>query len=441
MNTPANQNNHNAFPAPRGTGPLNVLVVGELARDSILYHSDLNTVADFKATRQDYIKETGGGGGNVAMNLNALIDAMGLNAEITLVTKIGTPADDYLVRDKVLTDLQACHNITEIIDLAEQLPHRVADNIIIAYGKGRFVSKDHLAQSFKWLSEGKGKPQTGTLHNTQILEKLVEKADIISLQSNDPDLASQITRLARQQGKPVVMDYSISDRTVAEKFDDILPDCFSILAPGEAVLSGENPNKLRTTLSKVFRESSMEKVEGLMSLVSHMATSLKGAVSKIQHSEPLRKSALNASLHMIKEKLSTAENFDNAKYLYNESVRRYPDVSLISISDGAKPVAIHALGEDSIYPIKKVDNVTCQLGTGDARTAALVADLLYKMQNNITLSQDSLQDSVAFASDVASLSVQYRAKSWHEALPAFILAQNRYAPARETPPAPQELTL
>jgi len=408
-------------PSPYGLFD-DILVIGDLSWDEVNIHSNLPFLGDFKDSATFEFEKLGGGAGNVAQVLNQMIRHFNGNVGVTLATKLGKaetaftpPERDFntirdmiaysiqttsdfpqlrralanaivttfgknnkneAIRDKAQETLEQCEHITEIMDLLPDERNVVPKNKVISFRGGRFISKQPLSQVFKAATKKQSGLERYQTEQLEALKEKIKKTKIVVLQSNDSALAKFTVDIASEHNIPVVMDYSVSDRKLAEQFDDILPKCDVILAPGEAKLSGKDPCITRTWLSRIFHEDTAAK--------------------------------MNSGLDFITRR-------DAAQVLFAELIKRLKN-AVISVSDGKKPVLVSACGEDDTIEITPAKKCVDQLGTGDTRTAAFVYFMLKAMQEKhyAPLEKEDYVKCLKKASVVATLSVEHPGFEWFE---------------------------
>lgn len=284
-----------------------VVVVGNSAYDSVFILPHLETLGDCKVTAQYSYRTLGGGGANVAIAIAEMQKYLpgSRQTSIALYTKIGKAADDYSLRDSVLKTFDSAGIVPH--DLMDGKSFRIAENCVVAHSAGRLILREPvLSAPFN--------EKAAEMDDT-IIERLkasMTGAKYVVLQSNDPELARIAAGFAKAAGAAVIMDYSVADPKIAEKFDAILPLCDYVFAPGEAKLAG------------------------------------------MVHDGPPEN---NADILLAGLKALCPQAF-------------------VAISDGAKPVLVHQDNQHFTVEIGKVEAVVDALAAGDTRCAAFVYCLL-----------------------------------------------------------------
>lgn len=199
---------------------------------------------DIKRTASEHEAMPGGGGYNVAKNLQIIAAQMGLDAEITLVTKLGPERvrDDKLGKEtlnmgaqKVRSALEDQNGYLNLIDIAENdHSYRTPVNAVLLTPDGRSIMKA---------------PETGVLtsefadHAPSYADRVysdithaIAGADLVVIQASKfPFIIAHAARVASQHGVPILVDYDISSLTHAAQASEVLEHAKYVVAPHDAV--------------------------------------------------------------------------------------------------------------------------------------------------------------------------------------------------------------
>jgi sugar/nucleoside kinase (ribokinase family) len=216
--------------------PKKIVVVGSLTYDSVRLHPDLQVIEGYKKNlkSKDYkYKQIGGGGANIAINLDALSKIYNIPVEITLCTHIGVPPandkDAQETREKVLQELEA-HGI-KIVDTLEGEENIIPDNVVVAFGGKRFVSGD-FAQATKNFNNDAYRR----------VQEAVTGADFAFMHSKLTPESLAVGRKAKEFNVPILLDYCEmtwpTDSVHQNMRRELLRLPTYIFAPKEAVIPG-----------------------------------------------------------------------------------------------------------------------------------------------------------------------------------------------------------
>lgn len=201
-------------------------------------------------------RAVGGGGANSALAIKA---QHGESIDVCLVTEIGTAG--IADQDKVsfILDTFAQYGIT-VIDHKIGQPFSVPASTVVAHSEGRAVIRNGSARNNYDLAETEPpviaelnlrhdfktsqKPENPdreriTAWIDRVIEKSVLQADHIIIQPKNVALALKISKLARQYGKPITIDYSADTPETVQQQAPLLSYATYVLMASEAQLPGE----------------------------------------------------------------------------------------------------------------------------------------------------------------------------------------------------------
>ncbi|MGQ0527997.1 MAG: hypothetical protein ACT4OY_08235 [Alphaproteobacteria bacterium] len=398
------------------TAPENDYVVsGTATWDRVRGKAGLREAFDGKAVCDFFYRQAGGGAVNARLALEAIAAAYGEKARVTICTKLGKTSPENEAKDLVLKDLhnEGMHDDT-IIDMAFDKEYIVPDNAISIFGGNGTVNR------FIW----KIADDSDTLFSEDIEKQIVAKAakaKINILNSRFPTQVMVAAQAAKDNGVPVLLDYS---ETNAEKegMGDIIGIADYMTLPSDAAVPGM-PMSLKERIKNRVDEA-LEKLKAPVPAKTDEKIPNPDDEPKTRPSF-WANNIITSSLLYAFQSYARKEEPDRAARLAKHLHYKFGK-SYVAVSNGSKPVEVCINGQffklsvenipyfpeydENGTPKKKLlDN----LGAGDVRDAA--------MGFFISRGED-FGTALGKASRIASFSTQYPGRTWIAHLDEFLRA-------------------
>jgi len=267
-----------------------IITIGSTVYDRVLRH-DTDTLDDVKEDAKFGYKAVGGGGANVARTISLLANALNIPVNQVLYTMLGrpeTPNDDNEShpfqnphRENALSELQGIN----VQDLSDKQRFRVANNTVISYNKGRFISKDPLASQFN--------------RNIFPAPKMIQKfaisvayADFVFAQSRWPDAAlagvHAVTQAEEELGKApeFYLDFDARDPERAKALEPVIQGAHCVFAPDNALAVGMNEEDSDMLFEKLKTYVDDPNCRTRMISVSGGKKGVRAYIQGVEHSIP-----------------------------------------------------------------------------------------------------------------------------------------------------------
>lgn len=253
--------------------PLRFMFLGSVCRDHFRAHN-LASITGTKDDVADKYEQIGGAASNMGKASKALGRIFNIPTHVSLCARLGKP--------KSLSDDPVSKHLREIdrfVDLAHPADF-FQDNIVITYGGERFISRDRTVPMRTTLSsedllqrlfeephlelstngtetkeQSKPNNEEAFLYSTLAIEEMkscIHQSDIAILSSRYPDISLAAAIAAKKDGIPIVFDYSITNATAFEGYEQLFELSDFVFCASESAVPGmsgnDNPDELEKTL-------------------------------------------------------------------------------------------------------------------------------------------------------------------------------------------------